>query len=65
MDTNTIIAALEAERDRLTAAIEALSRSRKGKRAKGRRSMSASAKKRIGEAMRRAWAERKRKMKAA
>jgi hypothetical protein len=64
MDTNTIIAELEAERDRLDQAIQALTARRGAGRRLGRR-LSASAKKRIGDAMRRTWAERKRKMKAA
>jgi hypothetical protein len=63
VDKNVIIGELEAQRDRLTAAIEALSRSRRVKRANGRRHLSPAAKKRIGDAMRRRWAERKRKMK--
>ena len=66
MDTATIIEALEAERDRLNAAISAL---RGRKRGPGRpaqsksgvkRHMSASARKRISDAMKKRWAARKR-----
>lgn len=67
MDRQSIIAELEAERDRLTSAIEALQDSR-GKRGRpagttnGRkRHLSAAARKRIGEAMKKRWAERKKK----
>ena len=67
MDTQSIIAELEAERDRLNSAIEALkgSGSRSGRPAgkpDGRkRHLSAAARKRIGEAMKKRWAERKKK----
>lgn len=67
MDTATIIEALEAERDRLNAAITAL---RGRKRGPGRppalskgsvkRHLSASARKRISDAMKKRWAARKR-----
>lgn len=70
----TIIEMLEEERDKLDRAIAALSRgigkrpysrrsSKTGRRK--RRTMSAAAKKRIGEAMKKRWAERKRATKAA
>jgi hypothetical protein len=69
MDTATIIAELEAERDRLNQAIVALQSGhrRPGRpaafgRADGRkRHLSAAARKRIGEAMKKRWAERKKK----
>jgi hypothetical protein len=67
LDTQSIIAELEAGRDRLNAAIEALQGTR-GKRSKPagktdgrRRQLSAAARKRIGEAMKKRWAERKKK----
>jgi hypothetical protein len=73
MDTASIIAELTAERDRLNRALAALggqgNRSRltlsgkpDGRRRK--RTLSASARKRIGEAMRKKWAERKKKQAA-
>jgi hypothetical protein len=67
LDTQSIIAELEAERDRLNAAIEALQGSRRkrgrpaGKTDGRRRHLSAAARKRIGEAMKKRWAERKKK----
>ena len=67
MDTATIIAELEAERDRLNQAIAALQRSQGGRgrpagKPDGRkRHMSAAARRRIGAAMKRRWAERKKK----
>jgi hypothetical protein len=67
LDTQSIIAELEAERDRLNRAIAALEggqrRSRPaGKTATGRkRHLSAAARKKIGEAMKKRWAERKKK----
>jgi hypothetical protein len=69
MDTATIIAELEAERDRLNQAIAALegSQSRRGrpsysKRTDGwKRHLSAAARRKIGEAMKKRWAERKKK----
>jgi len=73
MDTQQIISELEAERDRLEEAISAL-RGSLGRRAygvagrggrRGRRRLSAAAKKRISEQMKKRWAERKRAMKAA
>ncbi len=66
MDTANIIAELEAERDRLSAAIQALSGKRPGRRPGARRrSLSAAARAKIGAAMKKRWAERKKKEKAA
>jgi hypothetical protein len=65
MDTTAIIEELEAERDRLSAAIHALSRKRPGRPPGRRRTMSAAARAKIGAAMKKRWAERKRKGKAA
>lgn len=66
VDTATIIEELEDQRDRLNAAIKALSRKRPGKRPGARRrSMSAAARAKIGAAMKKRWAERKKKEKAA
>jgi hypothetical protein len=68
MNTATIIAELEAERDRLNNAIVALKRSKggRGRTATGkldgrRRHLSAAARRRIGQAMKKRWAERKKK----
>jgi hypothetical protein len=68
LDTQSIIAELEGERDRLNRAITALqgSQNRRGTTASGkpdgrRRRLSAAARRRIGEAMRKHWAERKKK----
>jgi hypothetical protein len=69
MNTATIIEELEAERDRLNQAIAALqsSQRRPGRPAASRRPdgrkrhLSAAARKRIGEAMKKRWAERKKK----
>jgi hypothetical protein len=69
MDTATIIEELEAERDRLNQAIAALQSSRprpgrpaaSGTRDGRKRHLSAAARKRIGEAMKKRWAERKKK----
>lgn len=62
MDTQAIIAALEAERDRLNQAIEALQHSKAaGKPGRRKRHLSAAAKRRIGLAMKKRWAERKKK----
>jgi hypothetical protein len=68
LDTQSIIAELEAERDRLDSAIAAL---RGGQHRRGRpaskttngrkRHLSAAARKRIGEAMKKRWAERRKK----
>jgi hypothetical protein len=71
MDTLHIISELEAERDRLDQAISALRGSMRGRRGpvagrrRGRRHLSAAAKRRISEMMKKRWAERKRAMKAA
>jgi len=72
MDTQQILSELEAERDRLEQAITALKGSLSGRRAgpvgagrRGRRRLSAAAKRRISEMMKKRWAERKRAMKAA
>ena len=66
MDTAAIIAELEAERDRLSQAIDALTASHAaGTRRGRRRRLSPASKKRISDAMRKTWAERKKKMKAA
>jgi excinuclease UvrABC nuclease subunit len=64
LDTTSIIAALEAEQDRLDQAIAALRGKRResGKPANGRkRRLSAAARKRISEAQKKRWAERKKK----
>ena len=67
MDTQQIVAELEAERDRLNQAITALggSNGRRGRGRRGRRHLSAAAKRRISEMMKKAWAERKKRSKAA
>jgi hypothetical protein len=72
MDTLQIISELEAERNRLEQAISALRGSVGGRRGpgpgrgrRGRRHLSAAAKKRISDMMKKRWAERKRAMKAA
>jgi hypothetical protein len=61
VDTAGLIAELEAERDRLNQAIAALQGSR-GRASNGRRGrrLSAAARKRISEGMKRRWAARKR-----
>jgi hypothetical protein len=66
MDTAAIIAELEAERDRLNQAIVSLKgiQNRRGKTASGRRHLSAAARRKIGLAMKKRWAERKRKTSA-
>lgn len=64
MDTQSIIAELEAERDRLNKAIAVLRRSRGtivAQRNGRRRHLTAAQRKRIGDAMRKRWAERKKK----
>lgn len=67
MELNRILSDLKAERDRLDRAIAALEggagNGRRGRRPgrRGRRVMSAEARRKIGEAMRKRWAERKRK----
>ena len=68
MDTQSIIAELEAEQDRLNSAIAAL---RDGQHRRGRpaskttngrkRRLSAAARRKIGAAMKKRWAERKKK----
>jgi len=74
MDTQQIIAELEGERDRLEQAISALRGSMNGRRGpgagpgrgrRGRRRLTAAAKRRISEMMKKRWAERKRAAKAA
>ena len=72
MDTQQIISELEAERDRLEQAISALRGSLHGRRGspagrgrRPRRHLSAAAKRRISEMMKKRWAERKKAMKAA
>jgi exonuclease VII small subunit len=71
MDTQQIISELESERDRLDQAISAL-RGSVGRRGagvgrgkRGRRHLSAAAKRRISEMMKKRWAERKKAAKAA
>jgi hypothetical protein len=67
MDTVSIIAELEAERDRLNSALAALRGSRNSFRTvsgkpdgrKRRRHLSAEARRKIGQAMKKRWAERK------
>jgi hypothetical protein len=68
MDTATIITELESERDRLNSAIAALQGSRRnyvrtasGKPDGRKKHLSAAARRRIGEAMKKRWAERKKK----
>jgi hypothetical protein len=69
MDTATIIAELEAERDRLHRAITVLQGGRtiagtasdKPNGRRGKRHLSAAVRRKIGEAMRKRWAERKKK----
>jgi len=64
MNTESIIADLEQERDRLTAAIQALSGTGTH-RARPRQRLSAAARKRISDGMRKAWVARKKRDKAA
>jgi hypothetical protein len=64
MNTESIIADLEQERDRLTAAIQALSGAGT-RRSRRRRRLSTAARKRISQRMRKTWAARKRKGTAA
>ena len=69
MDTAAIIAELTAQRERLDQAIAALRGSRNATRTvtgkpdgrRRKRTLSAAARKRIGAAMKKRWAERKRK----
>jgi hypothetical protein len=71
LDTALIIAELTAQRDRLDNAIAALRGSQNtirtvtGKPDGRRRTLSAAARKRIGEAMKKRWAERKKKQATA
>jgi hypothetical protein len=72
MDTQQIISELESERDRLEQAISALRGSVSGRGIapsgtgrRGRRRLSAAAKRRISEMMKKRWAERKKAAKAA
>jgi hypothetical protein len=71
MDTATIIAELEAERDRLDSAVAALRGDRStpktlsGSRDGRRRRLSAAARRKIGAAMKKRWAERKKKAAAS
>jgi hypothetical protein len=69
LNTGDILEQLKEECDRLKQAIRALEglggASGKTKGRKGRRHMSAEARARIGAAMKKRWAERKRKQKAA
>jgi len=70
VNIDRILAELKAERSRLEDAIAALeggSRAAAGARrgGRGRRHMSAAARRRISEAMRARWAERKKKSKVA
>lgn len=75
MNVNQIVAELEEERDRLDVAIAALqgaggSTRRRGRPAgiskgRGRRRMSAAARRRISEGMKARWAARKKKTSAA
>jgi hypothetical protein len=66
MDTATIIEALEAERDRLSAAITALQGRKRGPgrpallKSGVKRHLSPAARKRISDAMKKRWAARKR-----
>jgi hypothetical protein len=55
MDTASIIGQLEEEKERLEAAITALSGAGTNHRRKGRRKMSAAARERIAAAQRRRW----------
>lgn len=59
MNTQQIISELEAECGRLKQAIEALRGRKKPGSAKGERRLNRAAKKRISEAMKKRWAERK------
>jgi hypothetical protein len=65
LDTQSIIAELEAERDRLDSAIAALqgnkARTATGRPDGRRRRLSAAARRKIGLAMKKRWAERKKK----
>jgi hypothetical protein len=72
MDTATIIAELEAERDRLDSAIAALqgsgnrpARTVSGRPDGRRRRLSAAARRKIGQAMKKRWAEWREEKEAA
>jgi len=76
MDIQQIVSALREEKDRLEQAISALEGSNgrrrgslgvpgNGRRGRRRRRLSAAAKRRISEMMKKRWAERKRAAKAA
>lgn len=65
MNTEQIIADLEAERDRLETAIAALrGNGRRNGRRRKKRTMSAEARRKIGEAQKRRWRAQKLKAKA-
>jgi hypothetical protein len=59
MDTAAVIAELESERNRIKQAIAALQGGQAAKGRRGRRRLSAAARKRISEGMKRRWAARK------
>jgi hypothetical protein len=59
MNTEEIIASLEQDRDRLSAAIYALSGKRPGRPPGTRRGMNAAGRKRISVAMKKRWAAKK------
>ena len=62
MDTNELIRQLTEERNRIDAVIKLLSGSRTSTRAvKGKSSMSAAARKRIGDAQRKRWAAKRKR----
>ncbi len=65
MDTQSIVSELEAERERLDTAISALQGSRydkpRGKGRRGRRTMSAEARRKISLAQKKRWAAQKKK----
>ncbi len=61
MDTATVIAELEAERDRLNNAIAALQGVRHSRTNGRRRHLSAAARKRISDAQKRRWAAQRKK----
>ena len=65
VDTDKIIAELEAERSRLEIAIAALQGRNGIKARKGRRRLSAASRKRISEGMKKRWAARKKASKVA
>jgi hypothetical protein len=65
MEISQIIIELESERDRLTHVIDLLRGDAKLSGNSRRRHLSSASKRRISEAMKKAWAERKRAAKAA